>query len=221
MIISKKTTQKTRRLLAVSAVLGMVIGIGLTAAVGGGVYYAYQQQADLFATSSQLEVRNLNAVRSGDTLTITANIKNVGSTSITNLAINEISTGENFRIYDSTSTDDRLNVESLTKVGLAGVSDGTTYHLGVLGTSGEGAIIDKPRGFGINSGSDDVSLDGGGSTAFQLRINYTDTLIAATSGNESIDNSVRISDRLTFQLFFKAGQDQQVSDVYNTRVRPG
>ena len=97
MILSRKTTYKKRRLLAVSAVLGMLIGIGLTAAVGDGVYYAYQQRADLFATS-QLEVRNLNAIRAGDILTVTGNMKNVGFTSITNIQLNEISVGDKFVI---------------------------------------------------------------------------------------------------------------------------
>lgn len=98
--VGNKTVSKRKKLAAVSAVLGMIIGIGVTSAVGGGVYYAFQEQADLFSSSSQVEIRNLNAVRSDSTLTLTGNIKNVGSTSISGIEINSISTGENFIVED-------------------------------------------------------------------------------------------------------------------------
>lgn len=210
---NRKETRK--KLAAVSAVLGMIIGIGVTAAVGGGVYYAFQEQADLFSSSSQIEIRNLSAVRNGDTLTITANIKNAGSTAITNLQINEINTGEEFVIFrDSVASGNNLKA----KIGSCEVlidGGGTGAGNDDCSTTAKGPDVERRSGFNNSGAGASVSLDGGASTAFQLKITQSGT-------TANISEAVQISDRLTFQLFYTSGQNEEfVSDIYNTRVRPG
>ncbi len=227
---SKERTMTTKRkkLLAVSAVLGMVIGIGITASVGGGVYYAFQEQADLFSTSTQLEIRNVNAIRNGDTLSITANIKNAGSTSVTDIFINEISTGDSFKITDDDREDGRLNVVSGTSTVESFVNGKTNAQCGIPATpaiptteaTGDD-ILDTQKGFSICP-TDVSSLDGGASVALQLKVslpNGTGNVPVAAGG--VISDNITISDRLTMQLAYTSGDDEYVSDIYNTRVKPG
>ena len=214
---------RRKRTLAVSAVLGMVIGLGITAAVGAGVYYTYQEQADLFSTSAQIEVRNLNAIRSGDTLTITANVKNVGSTALTDVYLANIGAGGEFSITTD-NPNDNIEIRSGTHTAFTEVN--TSYD-------GGGDLCDGPlagadcdpadegtlevSGVSYSSPDGGASLDGGGTNAIRLTV----TMDGLTPPDNNISNTVTISDRLTLQLGFTSGDDEFLSDVYNTRVRPG
>ena len=84
------TKTQRRRLVALSSIVGIMIGIGITVAAGGTLFYTFQSQTDPFTTSSSLEVRNLNAILKDDTLTLTATVKNSGQTSITEVFIDSI-----------------------------------------------------------------------------------------------------------------------------------
>lgn len=242
-ITGKENVTGTKRTVAVSAVLGMIIGIGITAAVGGGVYYIFQEQADLFSSSSQIEIRNLNAVlvedhAGTDTLRVTANIKNVGSTSIGSIEINNISAGR-LTITDveeckhggdnptvgncieihigggkgagngagtGNSTDNKVYISSRNQ----GAAAGDKADLGSkAGASESTANITGKKGFNLPGGAK-VPINGGGSKAFQMIVE-----------GDMIAESISVSDRLTFQLKFESASDEYVSDIYNTRVRPG
>ena len=222
---NRLAANKRKRVAAVSVLLGMLIAIGITVALGAMMYYLFQDQADLFASSSQIEIRNLNAVRAGDTLTITGNIKNVGSTSITNIKINEIISGDGFRIYDDVTNDCKLDFESGDDNDIEGIDPKipTTTSTNKNSDCGDGssdieisgshrtADITTVKGF--STGNSGASLDGGGSTAFQLKVRYD-------SAPNNIANTVQISDQLNFQLSFTSGNDKFVSDIYNTQVIP-
>ncbi len=194
------THTSRRKKLAVSSLLGIVIGIGITAAIGGSVFYLFQTQADLFSTSSNVEVRNLSALRSGDMLTISGNVKNVGSTSITNLYISEITTGNDFMIK---SVDAEIIVISKgNETSLVKVPNGSSTVRGEV--------------IGVSNGTKQVSLNGGQTVAFKLKV-----IQEGNSRPDAISNTVAISDKLNIQFGYTSGQDSLTSDVYNTRIRPG
>ena len=226
---------RRKKLLAMSAILGMVIGLGLTAAVGGGLYYIYQEQADLFSTSAQIEVRNLNALRSGDTLTITANVKNVGSTALTDVYLFEARTGDAFSITTSDPSGHVVvssgDYDAETDVGAASGDYDTLNEL--CGLNGASTTCDNDHGriafSGISFGTGvansypvaSSSLDGGGTTAIRLVVDLPDTAADVLAGSGEISETVTITDRLTLQLGVSSGDDDFLSDIYNTRIRPG
>ena len=88
------TKIQRRRLVALSSIVGIMIGIGITVAAGGTLFYTFQSQTDPFTTSSSLEVRNLNAILDDNELRITATVKNSGQTSITAIFIDTITVSE-------------------------------------------------------------------------------------------------------------------------------
>ena len=198
--------------------------IALMALVIGGVSvvgYLFTQQSDLFSASSIIEIKNLNAIRSGDELRITANVKNIGTTSISGIEINRITVGEKFSMSDQDCTGgDCLMV----KIGTDNTwfshdtansdhspSDDETVNDGAK--KAKPPIISGVKGFAVQ-GDSDVSLDGGGSVAIQVILESTDTA-------HKISDNIRISDRLSLQLGYTSGIDVFISDVYDTRVRPG
>ena len=216
-----------KRMLAMSAILGMVIGLGLTAAVGGGVYYIYQDQADVFSSSAQVEVRNLNAIRSGDTLTITANVKNVGSTALTGIYLADVRTGNDFSITTANAVE---NIMIRSADHEAGTEDNESYagsaplcdDINTPATCTDAAGELRVSGVSY-SGGDPASLDGGGTNAIRLTVTMEEDTVApiVIEEEEAISETVTISDRLTLQLGFESGDDDFLSDVYNTRIRPG
>ena len=88
------TKSDRRKIIALSSIVGIMIGIGITVAAGGTLFYTFQSQTDPFTTSSSLEVRNLNAVLDDDTLRLTATVKNSGQTSITEVFIDSITVSD-------------------------------------------------------------------------------------------------------------------------------
>ena len=207
----------------------MVIGIGITSAVGGGVYFTYQEQADLFRTSSLVEIRNLNALVKGDVLTVTGNLKNVGSTSITELTIASISAGQ---LTVAQAPDGTLESYRLV------FNDGAKVCFASNQTAKTGRCIMDHAGFSVDENGTKTasSLDGGATKAFKLKVlsgNQVPTStfgvgVRAVSGvfsgaadNPDISQSIPLSERLTIQLGYTSGTDTLTSDVYNTRVKPG
>ncbi len=188
--------------VALSAILGMVIGLGLTGAAGGGLYYVFQEQSDLFATSSNVEIKNLNAIKRGDELTITANLKNVGSTSITDVHLSELTSGDKYKVaYTEGSAP-----ACIFKVNgaLFNISGNVTTNAPRIEIADGISGCTSPSAF-----SEAVPLQGGQTKALKF------TITSAENDN------VLISDRLTIQLSYSSGQDTLQSDIYNTRVRPG
>ena len=194
--------------VALSAILGMVIGLGLTGAAGGGLYYVFQEQSDLFATSSNVEIKNLNAIQRGGELTITANLKNVGSTSITDVHLSELTSGEKYKISYTDGADATDCKYKFGNTGLnisPGISDNKFTASGGNITQSSVEIVS-----GISHcGEEAVPLQGGQTKALKF------TIVSP------YNNNVLISDRLTIQLSYISGQDTLQSDIYNTRVRPG
>ena len=192
-----KPVKRRRQLVALSSIVGIMIGIGITVAAGGTLFYTFQSQTDPFTTSSSLEVRNLNAVLNDDTLSVTATIKNSGQTSITAVYIDEIT------------------VSGLTITQPPG---GTTHKFNAEDSSGPTEFdltsADDARGFSIEDGSDDTdsTLEGGRTNAFVMKI---------TSTTSPDVGDVNISDKLNLRLRFTSGQDELVTDVFSTRVKPG
>ena len=75
---------------ALSAIVGIIIGVGVTAAAGSTLYYTFESQTDPFKSSSALDVRNLSAVKDEDLLRITATLRNNGQTRIDEITIDKI-----------------------------------------------------------------------------------------------------------------------------------
>ncbi len=186
-----------KRTAAVANILGLIIGIALVTSVGGVVYYMFYEQADIITTTSHLEIRNLNAIKidgTADTLTVTANIRNMGTANIDNIYLSEI-TVSGISITAGTAH---------TKVKINGSADI------VVKNGGKFASSTKSASELIEDDIHKVPLSGGSSVAFQLKIQDNDI------------DPIKISDRLTLQLEYVVGNsDTFLTDVYNTRVRPG
>ena len=169
--------------MALSAIVGVFITIGITVAAGGTLYYTFTSQTDPFTTSSAVEVRNLNAVNSNDELRITATLKNSGQTSITKVII------------------DSITVSGIT----IGQEDDNTFKFGT--TTINASKITRDDGIG-----DDSTLEGGRTQALALTIK--------SDANPDL-RDVNISDKLNLVLKFTSGQDELLTDVFTTRVKPG
>ncbi len=242
--------QIRRRKPAVANILGLIIGIALVASVGGVVYYMFYEQADIITTTSNLEIRNLNAIRTDNTLTVTANMRNMGTAVIGDVHLNEITVGSKFSIQDKIKTDCVLDVNDSLK-GVFRVN--SAVDLFVLKSTTDPTCTDgdleEDSSSGVTPTGADVKnkiirvitydgftiaekkgvtpqaepINGGSSKAFKLKIDSdhnigTDTEV--DSGN-IIYKTVPISERLTLQLQYTIGNDTFLTDVYNTRVRPG
>ena len=194
-----KPVKRRRQLVALSSIVGIMIGIGITVAAGGTLFYTFQSQTDPFTTSSSLEVRNLNAVLNDDTLSVTATIKNSGQTSITAVYIDEIT------VSDLTITQPPGGTHALHTE-----DSGGTKEFEIGGTNDP----DDARGFSIKEGAEDTdsTLEGGRTNAFVMKI---------TSDSSPDVGDVNISDKLNLRLRFTSGQDELVTDVFSTRVKPG
>lgn len=120
---------KTRKpkMPALSAIVGIIIGVGVTAAAGSTLYYTFESQTDPFKSSSALDVRNLSAVKDEDLLRVTATLRNNGQTRIDEVTVDKIlvseiaifqnSTGSNeinLMINSSLVTAPTYNIEGLT-----------------------------------------------------------------------------------------------------------
>ena len=225
---------RKKKIVALSAIFGIIIGLGVTAAAGGTLYFTFQSQTDPFTASSAIELRNLNVVRDDDTLTVTGVLKNSGQTSISrlwidNLAVSQI---EAFQVLDNvgdnqggdpTTTNDDL-------VLLVKTLDSTSHYciataIAHCGNSSIGSYTIFPvttsittRQFdGISLSGAESVLEGGRTQAFKI-------VIACGTGactGIDISRNVAISDRLTLTFGYASGDDKLVSDAYSARVRSG
>ncbi|MYH03893.1 MAG: hypothetical protein F4140_03335 [Cenarchaeum sp. SB0675_bin_21] len=80
----------TNSIPALSAIVGIIIGVGVTAAAGSTLYHTFESQTDPFKSSSALDVRNLNAGKYNVLLRITATLRNNGQTRIDEITIDKI-----------------------------------------------------------------------------------------------------------------------------------
>ena len=237
---------RKKKIVALSAIFGIIIGLGVTAAAGGTLYFTFQSQTDPFTASSAVELRNLNVVRDGDTLTITGVLKNSGQTSISRLwidnlavsnlvAFQSLSDGE-----DPTATDDNLmifarkaNVDGRYICIGVGVDPSTTTDCpsGLKGATNYSQAANDvfpitTRQFDgismfVKSGGqhEESVLEGGRTQAFKVVLSCGDTV--ADCEVLEISRDVAISDRLTLSFGYASGDDILVSDAYSARVRSG
>ena len=223
---------RNRKIVALSAIFGIIIGLGVTAAAGGTLYFTFQSQTDPFTASSAIELRNLNVVRDGDTLTVTGVLKNSGQTSISRLWIDNLAV-TNFVAYqslanggDPTATSDDLQIiihksDNRNSIHCLSVGTGGTCP-STLGTGNYSDI--RTRDFdGISmantAGDDEESiLEGGRTQAFKVVITCSG---AGSCSVLDISKDIAISDRLTLTFGYASGDDILVSDAYSARVRSG
>ena len=237
---------RRKKIAALSAIFGIIIGLGVTAAAGGTLYFTFQSQTDPFTASSAVELRNLNVVRDDDRLTVTGVLKNSGQTSISrlwidNLAVSNIvafqsrndgsdptSSSDDLVLYvrqlDSTDHFICLSISAPSCVDAGGVAidqtnNHTSYHAATLSTRDISGISMLRAGDNVES-----VLEGGRTQAFKV--------VIACDGPENpdvpnecdvidISRNVAISDRLTLTFGYASGDDILVSDAYSARVRSG
>ena len=232
-----------KKIVALSAIFGIIIGLGVTAAAGGTLYFTFQSQTDPFTASSAVELRNLNVVRDDDTLTVTGVLKNSGQTSISRLWIDNLAVSNLVAFQsrangdDPTATADDLVLfvhEADNDDNFMCLSVGTTpcQNLNIIATNpsatGNPYSITTRQFDGISmfnnaSAQDEESvLEGGRTQAFKVVITCD-----GGNGNPStcpvidISRDVAISDRLTLTFGYASGDDILVSDAYSARVRSG
>ena len=240
---------RRKKITALSAIFGIIIGLGVTAAAGGTLMFTFQSQTDPFTAGSAIELRNLNAVRDDDTLTITGVLKNSGQTSISrlwidNLAVSDIEafqvrdalsiTGDNTELgSDPTTTDDDLillvkRLDSNDHMCIA--TNDPPSQCGVPNTGAyltpnspnNGTTIITTRQFdGISLSGVESVLEGGRTQAFKIVISCSSTNPTQACSLIDISSSVAISDRLTLTFGYASGDDRLVSDAYSARVRSG
>ena len=228
---------RKKKIAALSAIFGIIIGLGVTAAAGGTLYFTFQSQTDPFTASSAVELRNLNVVRDDDTLTVTGVLKNSGQTSISRLWIDNMAVSNLVAFQslqdggDPTATNDDLMIfvrpadaERYMCISV-GVPTCPTTGLGITPNNTNSAAVPiTTRQFdGIsmeNSGGEDIEsvLEGGRTQAFKVVITCDGS---ATCPVINISRDVAISDRLTLTFGYASGDDILVSDAYSARVRSG
>ena len=207
------TKTQRRRLVALSSIVGIMIGIGITVAAGGTLFYTFQSQTDPFTTSSSLEVRNLNAILDDEELRITATVKNSGQTSITAIFIDSITVSEIsieqdeygiLTLDDSTTTDTDYCKTPLS----------LPLHQLLLAKQQKMRVDFQLATNGHQSGTTvtvtSSTLEGGRTSALVMAID-----------DSNLDTDVNISDKLNLVLRFTSGQDELLTDVFTTRVKPG
>lgn len=185
--------QCTKKMPALSAIVGIIIGVGVTAAAGSTLYYTFESQTDPFKSSSALDVRNLSAVKDEDLLRITATLRNNGQTRIDEVTIDKILVSGVELFQNSTVNKVFLKIDG-TAV------DDSNYKYSTEGLTDNGK---------------EVSIPYGQSKALILEVQTTST------SPDKISESVNVSDRLTITLLIKAGGDIIITDAYSTRVKPG
>lgn len=186
--------QMTKRMPALSAIVGIIIGVGVTAAAGSTLYYTFESQTDPFKSGSALDVRNLSVVKDEELLRITATLRNNGQTRIDEVTIDKILVSD-IQIYQSTTALVGLDVNRVNQ------THNSDYEYKVAG------ITDA-------NFSSEVSIPYGQSEALILEI--------WTKGTApSIEDHVSISDRLTMTLKIRAGGDTFITDAFSARVKPG
>ena len=212
----KSKNRQRKKLVALTAIAGMMMGLGVTALAAGGIFYGFQQLTDPFTTSSSLDVRNLNVILDDDTLRLTATVKNSGQTSITAVFIDSIT------VSDVTLKQDQGGVLNAKKTGT-----GTYFCTVAFATAPTDGVkcskITDARGFSLSStaiNADDKTytvtsstLEGGRTSALVMEIESTSA--------PDLSADVNISDKLNLVLRFTSGQDELLTDVFTTRVKPG
>ena len=251
-MFGKRTTapapfwSRNRKIVALSAIFGIIIGLGVTAAAGGTLYFTFQSQTDPFTASSAVELRNLNVVRDDDTLTVTGVLKNSGQTSISRLWIDNLAVSNLVAFQsldngnDPTATDDNLMLF------VRHLDTNPTHYMCIIvgGAScpnqlgGDSSAITQGSSFATNittrqfdgismrnaaSGGQDVEsvLEGGRTQAFKVVITCSGPGQPGPCNIIDISRDVAISDRLTLTFGYASGDDILVSDAYSARVRSG
>ena len=202
-----------------SAVVGTLIMVGATAAIGTGVYSVVSGQIDPFTESSSIEVRNLNAVRDDDTLRVTATLKNSGQTSITSIFIESISVSD---VEIKQDQEGKLTLESNAgnpKIFCHSTNTNSTICPNDLETDEARGFSLYIRGTGDATVVSDSVLEGGRTNAIVLEIECNDD--SATGCGADISDDINISDKLNLVLRFHSGDDELLTDVSTTRVKPG
>lgn len=183
----------SRRAPALSAIVGIIIGVGVTAAAGSTLYYTFESQTDPFKSSSALDVRNLSVVKDEDLLRITATLRNNGQTRIDQVTVDKILVSD-IEIYQTGPSIVNLSVNG------TGQTNGADYTYTVEG---------------LTTPASGVSIPYGQSEALILEIK------SDPSATHDVENYVNISDRLTMTLRVGAGGDNFITDAFSARVKPG
>lgn len=101
---------KTRKEMpALSSIVGIIIGVGVTAAAGSTLYYTFESQTDPFKSSSALDVRNLSVVKDEDLLRITATLRNNGQTRIDEITVDKILVSD-ISIFQNSTGSNKINL---------------------------------------------------------------------------------------------------------------
>ena len=187
-----------QRLPGLSAIVGIIIGVGVTAAAGSTLYYTFESQTDPFKSGSALDVRNLSVVKDEDLLRITATLRNNGQTRIDEVTIDKI-------LVSSVEISQRL------------ANNNNQVNLKVNGTDQSHSSDYTYTVEGLTDGSNGstVSIPYGQSAALILELK------SAGSASNSIEDFVNVSDRLTMTLRIAAGGDTFITDAFSARVKPG
>lgn len=140
MIMARMKTQR-QKMPALSAIVGIIIGVGVTAAAGSTLYYTFESQTDPFKSSSALDVRNLSAVKDEDLLRITATLRNNGQTRIDEITIDKI------LVSDITISQNAVNsAVNLTINDVYQASNKYVYNLEGLTDSTKSSMVSIPYG---------------------------------------------------------------------------
>ena len=83
-IITKSITTKRR---AVSAIVGIMLGLGLTAVAAGGLYVMTSDLSDSAVSITSVEIQNARAYNTGDDAYMSMSIKNTGTDAALNLDV--------------------------------------------------------------------------------------------------------------------------------------
>ncbi len=185
--------QMPRKAPALSAIVGIIIGVGVTAAAGSTLYYTFESQTDPFKSSSALDVRNLSVVKDEDLLRITATLRNNGQTRIDEVTIDKILVSD-IEIYQTGASIVKLDIDGTNQ------THSTDYTATVEG---------------LTTPTSTVSIPYGQSAALILEIKSSSTAA------KDIEGHVNISDRLTMTLRVGAGGDNFITDAFSARVKPG
>ncbi len=193
---SMTTRSLTRKRRAVSAIVGIMLGLGLTAVAAGGLYVMTSDLSDSAVSITSVEIQNARAYNTGNVAYVSLSIKNTGTDAASDLSAVVLLACNGEAAAKATLTDATLKAATTDCVAAQYASPPTQSTApGTLESIPIGAEIDDLAPGGTASISGGVALtdsasttarDSGDKIAFAVGQEYLIEISGTTAANEPI-----------------------------------
>ncbi len=194
--ITKSTTTKRGRRRAVSAIIGIMLGLGLTAVAAGGLYVMTSDLSDSAVSINSVEVQNVRAYNTGNEAYVSLSVKNTGTDAATDLSAVVLLACNGEASAEATLTDAALKAATTDCVAAqyanpptAAVNPGTLVSMPVGATISNlapGETSSVSGGVAITDAASTTERDPGENIAFAVGKEYLIEISGTTSSGEPI-----------------------------------